>query len=140
MNRYWFPGFQCVPYPALLTSVRQRGCPTPLGASIESCGRCLSRPGALRAPVPAAGALRDMAMSAAERSSPSHHPFGVLAKDDMRVIAVRVLANKFGAPRKRPYDAIIVAFCVRNLARAHQSSEQIKNSSIWELSKSKKAS
>ena len=69
--------------------------------------------------------------------APSHHPFGVLAKDDMRVIAVRVLANKFGAPRKRPYDAIIVAFCVRNLARAHQSSEQIKNSSIWELSKSK---
>src|SRR5712692_6196592 len=57
--------------------------------------------------------------------APSHHLFGVLAKDHTRIVAVRVLANKFGAPRKRPYDAIIVAFCVRNLARAHPSSEQI---------------
>src|SRR2546426_10564703 len=72
--------------------------------------------------------------------APSHHPFGVFAKDHARIIAVRVLANKFGAPRKRPYYAITVAFCVRNLARAHPSSEQIKNSSVWEVSKSKKAS
>src|SRR5438270_7599489 len=48
--------------------------------------------------------------------APSHHPFGVLAKDSARIVAVRVLANKFGAPRKRPYYTIIVASCVRNLA------------------------
>src|SRR6266513_3918184 len=58
--------------------------------------------------------------------APSHHPFSVLAKDHARIVAVRVLANKFGAPRKRPYYTIIVAFCMRDLARPHPSSEQIK--------------
>src|SRR3989442_897182 len=69
--------------------------------------------------------------------APRHHPFGVLAKDHARIIAVRVLPNKFGAPRKRPYYAIIVAFCVRNLARAHPSSEQIKKLLGLKTSKSK---
>src|SRR6266567_982965 len=69
--------------------------------------------------------------------APSHHPFGVLAKDYARIVPVRVLTNEFSAPRKRPYYAIIVASCVRNLARAHPSSKQIKNSWVRKLLKSK---
>jgi hypothetical protein len=37
-----------------------------------------------------------------------------------------MVADEFSAPGKRPDYPIVVLFCVRNLARPHPSSEQVK--------------
>jgi hypothetical protein len=48
----------------------------------------------------------------------------VLAQNGSWVVTVDVLGNEFQSPGKRAHDTIVVAFCMRNLARSHPLSEQ----------------
>src|SRR2546423_3083845 len=63
-----------------------------------------------------------------------HRSRSVFAKQVTRVVAVNVVGDELSSPRKRPHDAIVVFFGVRNFARTHPSAKHDRNSPLQEMS------
>jgi hypothetical protein len=48
----------------------------------------------------------------------------VRAKQFARIVAIDAVADKFQPPLKRPHNAVVILFGVRNFSRAHPFPEQ----------------